>query len=356
MEKRWVYCVGLMSGTSLDGLDIAFCKFKEKKNAYLWEILSAETVPYPKELQQSLHHAMSLGAFDLRSLDLALGKWIGDQTNQFIEKQQLKVEFIASHGHTIYHQPSKGITVQIGNANAIHEKTALPVVNNFRELDVLKGGQGAPLVPIGDKLLFGEYQACLNLGGIANISFDEEEGKRVAFDICECNLILNHLSKQKGLPYDEGGHIASKGKVDAGLFQALKSLPFYSKEAPKSLGKEYVDEVLLPLLSKYSLSTEDSMATFVEHICYQISQVTQENKIQNMLVSGGGSWNEFLLQRLKSMSGDKVKVVRESKLTTDFKEALVFAFLGLLRKEHKINVLKTVTGAASDSIAGDIVG
>ena len=356
MENRWVYCVGLMSGTSLDGLDIAYCKFKEKKEAYQWEILSAETVPYPKEMQESLNNAMGLGALDLQLLDISLGNWIGEQTNRFITKGKLEVEFIASHGHTIYHQPSKRLTLQIGNANAIHQKTALPVVSNFRELDVLRGGQGAPLVPIGDKLLFGEYQACLNLGGIANISFDREDGNRVAFDICECNLILNHLSNQKGLFFDEEGLLASRGKVDAALLSALKKLAFYSQEAPKSLGKEYIDGVLLPLLSKFSLSIEDSMATFVEHICYQINQVIQENKIQNILVSGGGSWNEFLLQRLKSMSGDKVKVVRESKLTTDFKEALVFAFLGLLRKEQKINVLKSVTGASSDSIAGDIVG
>jgi anhydro-N-acetylmuramic acid kinase len=263
----------------------------------------------------------------------------------------LNIDFIASHGHTIFHQPNKKITFQIGDGSAIAAETGLPVVCDFRSLDVALNGQGAPLVPIGDRMLFNDFQYCLNLGGFANISF-EKNNKRTAFDICPVNIILNFLSEITGSSFDNKGKIASSGKVDHALLSALNQKKYYKKNPPKSLGKEWVISEILPLLALDTISISDKLRTFCEHIADQITKVLPPDMPAKVLVTGGGAHNDFLVRLLKQKS--KNEIILPDKKTIDYKEALIFSFLGVLRMRNEINCLKNVTGASKDNIGGAV--
>jgi anhydro-N-acetylmuramic acid kinase len=342
--------IGLMSGTSLDGLDIAACKFNFVQGKWSYELLAAETITYSNELVMRLRKANDCSGFELSLLDVDLGKMHGEWVASFIERFDLKPDLIASHGHTIFHRPELGLTLQIGSAAHITAQTGIQTISNFRTIDVALGGQGAPLVPIGDRLLFSEYDACLNLGGIANISF-EESGKRIAFDIVPCNMVFNEIALLKGLAYDEGGSIARSGRCIQELFERWNALDFYSKEAPKSLGREYFEEHYIREIGKGLLLT-DIMATAVEHAVYQIAKIIQEHSLKNVLVTGGGAHNDFLIGKLREETTSDI-VIPDSK-SINFKEAIVFAFLGALRIRGEINALSSVTGARIDSVGGFI--
>ncbi len=338
-----------MSGTSLDGLDIAACKFKQDKGEWSFEIIEAVTREYSDELKRTLFSAHQLKAVDLAKHHVELGQLHGLLTKEFIGTSKVDFDFVASHGHTIFHQPGSSLTVQIGSAPHIAAAVLLPVVADFRTIDVAFGGQGAPLVPIGDLYLFSEYDMCLNLGGVANISMKEKSSVH-AFDICICNMALNYLAKKKGREYDAAGSIAASGNLSSQLLEKLNDLSFFREKKPKSIGKEFFEREILSLLDNQESTVEDMMHTFVEHIAMQISSVVIKGK--RLLVTGGGTYNSFLIDRLIDLCEAEI-VIPDDKII-QFKEALIFAFLGVLRIRQEINCLSSVTGASRDSIGGVI--
>ncbi len=340
--------LGTMSGTSLDGIDLALCSFTQTDSKWSYEIIEAETIAYPSVWLQKLKEAPNLKAEEFLMLNDEYGRYTGELITEFL-KGKVAPQLIASHGHTIFHQPGKKFTFQLGNGASIAATTQITTVSDFRSFDVALGGQGAPLVPTGDKLLFSEFDYCLNIGGFANISFDQD-GTRIAFDVCPANIVLNELALQKGFGYDEDGRLGASGTVDKLLLQQLNNLDFYRQKWPKSLGREWVDTQITPLLSASGLSIEDQAATMYEHIAFQIANVTGNNG--SLLATGGGSKNLFLINQLKLKTSCQV-ILPDEKLI-DFKEALIFAFLGVLAFNGRINIRASVTGATRDHIGGII--
>lgn len=343
--------IGLMSGTSLDGVDIAFCEFNQESRQWHFQILNAETIAYSEKWRSRLATLENGTAFDFALTDTEYGHLLGQLCKSFIDKYQIKPDFIASHGHTIFHQPSKHLTYQIGRGSAIAAESGFPVVCDFRSLDVALGGQGAPLVPIGDRFLFSEYDFCLNLGGFANISF-EKDGGRIAFDVCPVNIVLNSLAEKNGLPYDKDGALAMSGNVNPALLDNLNRLDYYNQLPPKSLGKEWVVEQIFPILNSSGLSSQDQLATFSEHIALQFNRITGVDKSDKVLLTGGGTFNKYLVQKIRQYCIPEIVVPDD--LTINYKEALIFAFLGVLRWRNEVNCLKSVTGAIMDSGGGAI--
>ncbi len=357
MEKKSWNVVGLMSGTSLDGLDIALCQFHlDGEGTFSYGIQKAVTSPYSDEEKGRLS-LMGASALDLAEANAWFGHFCGQKVRTFLQENQLSADLVASHGHTVFHQPARSFTMQIGDGASIAAVTGLPVVSDFRTMDVALGGQGAPLVPIGDLLLFQEYVFCLNLGGIANISV-KKEGGILAYDVCPANMVLNLIAKQGGMEYDHNGEMAKRGKVDGALLSKLELLEFYRQPSPKSLGKEWVDQVMVPLLQRSELYLEDKMATLCEHIALRISSEVIRYAAQDsrMLVTGGGAFHGYLIEKIKEKIEGVCQVEIPNPELVCFKEALVFAFLGLLRIKNKPNSLRQVTGAGSDSIGGALYG
>jgi len=350
MKKTTV--IGLMSGTSLDGLDICAVSFEFINSKWAFEILNSETIKYSDKLKNRFRGATSLAVADVLKFDIELGQLFGGLIKQFICSNKLNVDYVASHGHTIFHQPENGFTLQIGSGQEIANLTQLPVIYDFRSKDVSLGGQGAPLVPIGDKLLFSEYEACINFGGIANISF-QKGNERVAFDVCPFNMGLNLLANELGLDYDESGKIARGGQMIKSLYFKLNQLNYYNLDYPKSLGIEWFNEHCLLLIKNDKYSIEDRLHTFSHHISYQLLNVINDIQGDSILITGGGAYNSYIIELLKSKT--KKRIIIPSNETIDFKEALIFAFLGVLKVENKINVLKSVTGARKNSISGCLV-
>lgn len=341
-----------MSGTSLDGVDIAFCRITHSADTWTYEIEAAETISYSKHWQNRLQNLENSTSFDYALTNVEYGHYLGKLVSSFIRKNKLKPDFVSSHGHTIFHQPDKLVTSQIGSGAAIAAECDLPVVCDFRTKDVALGGQGAPLVPIGDALLFSDFGACLNIGGFANISFGKKN-KRVAFDICPANIVLNTLSQKLGEKFDSEGRLARRGKVNTSLLKKLNSLSYYKKNSPKSLGKEWVIETIFPLLSKSGLNPFDQLSTFTEHVAMQIaSSIHADSNKSRVLITGGGVYNLHLIERIKNHC--KNTIVIPDKKTIEFKEALVFALLGILRWRGEVNCFSSVTGSTADNIGGCI--
>jgi anhydro-N-acetylmuramic acid kinase len=347
MNKNEIFAIGLMSGTSLDGIDLVYVKFLKDDDRF-FEILHAETVGYAKEWKQLLQHAIHFSSEELLNLDTTYGKHLGAVLHNFIQHYKIKViDFIASHGHTILHQPEKGITLQIGSGKEIAKITQQKVVCDFRTQDVNLGGQGAPLVPIGDELLFSQYDYCLNLGGFSNISF-KKNNERIAFDICPVNIVLNHYANKIGLAYDAFGKIASQGKINELLLVQLNALDFYKTAAPKSLGLEWVQKEIFPLIDAVEEAVPAILRTFVAHVAIQVSKIIKDSEA--VLITGGGVFNSFLMQEIESQS--TIKIVQISDTLINYKEALIFAFLGMLKIDNQVNCLKSVTGACKNHSAG----
>jgi anhydro-N-acetylmuramic acid kinase len=340
-----------MSGTSLDGLDIAYCKFSNDSTRWTYRIQCAETIPYTDHWKAVLSNLESGSALDFVTADVEYGHLIGRLTRDFIEKYNLAPDFIASHGHTIFHQPGHKITSQIGRGSAIAAETGIRVICDFRSLDVALGGQGAPLVPVGDMLLFSEFDFCLNIGGFTNISY-QSENERIAYDICPANIVLNHLALQAGHQYDPDGMLAAGGIVNQHLLENLNALSYYKLAFPKSLGKEWVVQHVFPLLNASSLSINDLLATCCEHIAIQVSAATQTTADTKLLITGGGTFNRFLVSRIRHHANPEITIPDAN--TINFKEALIFAFLGVLRQRNESNCLSSVTGASKDSSGGAI--
>lgn len=343
--------IGLMSGSSLDGVDIAYVNFSHDNKRWFFQIVEAGNVPYSSYWKEQLAEAFNKKPEDLKELDKEYGRYLGTITKRFIEKYELEPKLIASHGHTIFHRPDEGFTLQIGDGQEIAKATGITTVNDFRSEDVMKGGQGAPLVPIGDRHLFADYPICLNIGGIANVSY-EYEGKRIAYDICIANQTLNYLANKLGYDYDNNGSFARQGKVNLDLLKAFNENSYYDKEAPKSLGREFFEKYQHQIIEESSLDVRDILATATEHIASQIVKSTDMLEKSKMLITGGGAKNNYLVERISELS--KHEVVIPDTMIIDYKEALIFAFLGTLKMEGKINVLSSVTGATSDSSSGTI--
>jgi anhydro-N-acetylmuramic acid kinase len=347
--------IGVMSGTSLDGLDIAYCTFTEKNNNWSYRIEKAETIKYSTSWKKQLDNVGEKSALDLAKTNSDYGHYIGKEVYRFIKKYSLSPDFISSHGHTIFHQADKKITFQIGSGAAIAAECNLPVICDLRSMDVALGGQGAPLVPIGDHFLFSEYDYCLNLGGFANISYTHQK-RRIAFDICPVNIVINELANQGGKEFDNKGSIAQKGKINTKLLKELNAIKFYHQEksGPKSLGKEWVIKSFYPILSKYKISLSDKLRTITEHIALKIAEATnyKQTAKNRLLITGGGVYNDFLLERISAHIDHKIII--PDKKTIEFKEALIFAFLGVLRVSEEVNCLRSVTGALKNNVGGAI--
>ena len=357
-----------MSGTSLDGVDFAYCKFTLKKKKWEFSIQHAQTFPYPQEWKNKLRSAHLLSGEALAALHSKYGKFLGQLCNQFIKQKKIKgIDLIASHGHTIFHQPDKGFTFQLGDGNAMHAVIGLPIAFDFRRLDVALGGEGAPLVPVGDKHLFADFDICLNLGGIANLSMTSEGNRRDmpegavssrrAFDICFCNMALNHLAAKTGKDFDKNGALASKGSINEELLNSLEKIYTTNRKKSPSLGREGFERQLQSLLDNESVPLNDRLRTACESIASEITNVvpSSEKKIK-LLATGGGAKNEFLMTLIKRKLALKAKVTIPSQTIINFKEAMVFAFLGILRLRNETNVLKTVTGASHNSCSGVLIG
>jgi len=341
-----------MSGSSLDGVDLACCEFSVGNNMWNYKIVAADTLSYPADLKAKLEQACFHSMDQIRDLDLQLGKFYGNLLNEFHGKYNLRPALISSHGHTILHEPHRGITLQAGSGKEIARKTGIKVVNDFRREDVAQGGQGAPLVPVGDRLLFHNYEGCLNLGGFANISYEGIQGKRIAFDLGPANMALNWIAGLNGSEYDRDGRMAKQGKVSESLITALNQLNYYSEPAPKSLGREWFLDNFLPLLKRQTLPIVDLMASSSEHIAVQIAKGINDAQIDSVLVTGGGALNQNLIERLKHHTSAEIHIPDAS--LVHFKEALVFAFLGLLKMRKEINCLSSVTGGKNDLSVGVI--
>lgn len=345
----------------MDGLDIVFAEFNVNAGNWSYEILAADCYEYNSEWKERLQSATSLNALDYQLLHTDYGHYLGQRVNEFIGAGNLhfKVGLIASHGHTTFHVPQRKMTAQLGDGAAIAAETGLPVVSDLRALDVAFGGQGAPIVPIGEKLLMKDHDLFLNLGGIANISFNLPD-QYVAFDVCPANRVLNLICSKVNKEYDEGGQMASLGNVHEGLLQKLDELDYYKQMYPKSLANDFGTEVVYPLIKSFGLPHNDELRTYVAHIVFQIKNAIEQNlKPQTsnlkLLATGGGAFNTFLMQRLSAeLASLHVEVVVPGENLIKYKEALIMALIGVLRWRQEYNVLSSVTGAQRDSIGGAV--
>ncbi len=351
MKKTTYRLIGVMSGTSLDGVDMVFAEIGFSENLS-YEIKLAQTFSYPKEWVKRLDEAVHLDQPALNELDNEYTEYLADLIRKFIAQNDLDlIDAICSHGHTVKHLPKKGITFQIGNLPKIAKIIGIPVVCDFRVQDVELGGQGAPLVPIGDRLLFSDYKYCINLGGFANVSH-EQKGRRMAYDICAVNTVLNYFSRKEGKEFDKNGAMARMGKLDGELLEKLNSLEFYSRKPPKSLGIEWVNAEILPLLEKSGLDVPSILKTYTIHAAIQIANALDDNSESDVLLTGGGVYNSYFIEELRKFSACNF-VVPDNQLV-EFKEALIFALLGALKLRGEVNVLRSFTGARIDHSSGRI--
>lgn len=343
--------LGIMSGTSLDGIDFCYLDICRNTSSYNYTIINATTYSYSKEWKEVLQTAFSKLKEEVYEINKKYTIYINELIHQFIDTYGIvDLDLIGSHGHTIWHQPNDGFTLQIGNLQGIKKGLSCPVICDFRVQDVLLGGQGAPLVPIGDQFLFADFTYCLNLGGFSNVSY-QSNGMRVAFDICPINVLLNHYTNQfYHIPFDDCGVRASKGNVFSELFEKLNSIPYYNKSFPKSLGIENTNKDFIPLIDSYELPAEDVLATLVEHMAYQISNVMTRSK-GKLLITGGGAYNLHLINRIKYYCKE-IEIVIPDQYTVEYKEALIFGLLAYLKYYGENNVLSSVTGAKRDHSSG----
>ena len=340
-----------MSGTSCDGLDIAHCLFYKKNNDWIFELINCIDIPYPKKIKYRLLNCSHLDGLSLKILDLDLGEFFKDEIKKFIKESKTRFDLISSHGHTVFHEPKKKLSYQIGNPLIMYNSVRIPVVFNFRELDVIMGGEGAPLVPYGDKELFNEFDYCINIGGILNISklYDKE---LIGYDICPANIILNKLSRELNEEYDVDGRISLSGNFDANLFKKLNSIHYYKDDLPKSLDINFIEKNYYPFFS--NKDPKDILHTYVNHIGYQVNNAIKKKK-SRILLTGGGAFNNHILKKINHYNKLDHKFIVPSKKIIIFKEAIVFAFLGLQRFLKNKNVIKSVTGSNFSSSSGLIV-
>ncbi|HRH49904.1 MAG TPA: anhydro-N-acetylmuramic acid kinase [Panacibacter sp.] len=355
--------IGLMSGSSLDGLDIVYAELDDSGGKWNYEIKAAACIAYTSEWQTKLQHAVSLNAYEFLLLHTAYGRWIGEQVNEFIAANHLhhKVQLIASHGHTVFHAPQLHMTAQLGDGATIAAVTGINTVSDLRSMDVALGGQGAPIVPMGEKLLLKDYTYCLNIGGIANISCNDSNGD-IAFDVCPANRVLNMLSAREGKQFDDGGSMAREGAVNRALLTQLNNLDYYKQPYPKSLANDFGTHIIFPLIESFQLATADALRTYMEHITQQLvyavnslRQTSPAEQTSKLLVTGGGAFNTFLVERITdALKPFNIEVVIPNSDLINYKEALIMALLGVLRWREEDTVMNSVTGATRSSIGGAV--
>ncbi len=345
MDTEKLSILGVMSGTSLDGIDLALCDFFTDDGNLHFTITKAVTIPYNQHWKSKLSEAFNAGAIEFFELHALYGKFIAQEINTFLKDIALNAKYVASHGHTVFHRPDLNFTTQIGCGATIAALTGIDTICDFRSVDVALNGQGAPLVPVGDRDLFGQYGSCLNIGGIANISFTKNK-VTTAFDICIANMALNYLSEELGKNFDMGGKIAATGTIH---HQMLRELLCLNAEK-KSLGREYFIEFFLPIILKYKLRAEHALATCVEYIALEISKILNSNNLKSVLITGGGAFNTHLTTRLQTHFNGSITI--PDKEIVEFKEALIFAYLGYLRINEQFNTFKNVTHATRNSCGG----
>ncbi|MFT4154521.1 anhydro-N-acetylmuramic acid kinase [Parafilimonas sp.] len=356
--------IGLMSGSSLDGLDIVFTELEETRGTWRYNILAADCYAYDDAWQQQLTYAKNRSAQDYFLLHAAYSKYLAACVNRFIEENGLhhRVQLIASHGHTVFHDPANGVTTQLGCGATLAALTGINVVSDLRITDVALGGQGAPIVPMGEKLLFPSFDFYLNIGGIANLSFQQQHNF-IAFDVCPANRVLNMLAQQEEKNYDEDGRLASTGEVNISLFEKLNALVYYKQPMPKSLSNNFGTDIVFPLIKSFELNTADALSTYTEHIASQLKQsiqaIADKNQLlsapHKLLVTGGGAFNKFLIEKIKeNVASLNIEVIVGENNIVQYKEALVMALLGILRWREENTVLASVTGASRNSIGGAV--
>ena len=351
MIKKTYNIVGVMSGTSLDGIDLCWVKFY-KNSQWTFEILAAETIDYSTSTKAKLKTVLSLSSDALSQFNIEYTRQLGHHITTFLKQNNIQnLDAVCSHGHTVFHQPDEGVTLQIGNLPELARQIGQTVICDFRTQDVALGGQGAPLVPIGDELLFSAYDFCLNLGGFANISFNDNN-QRLAFDICPVNIVLNPYAEKLGVPFDRDGQFARQGQLHTPLLEQLNSLKFYKKDPPRSLGLEWVVNQIIPIVDRFKLPPTTVLRTLVEHSAIQISNVIRNYNLHLGLFSGGGVHNSFLVERVCQQTGCEIDTINQDII--NFKEALVFGFLGVLKLRNEVNCLSSVTGASRDHSSGKI--
>jgi anhydro-N-acetylmuramic acid kinase len=351
MQEK-IHIIGLMSGTSKDGLDIAYVSFTNNTGVYSFELQQAETISYPLEILNSLNEIETLTARKIFHLDKIIGAFYASAVNNFMQKFNINpkdIEAIASHGQTIFHQPNLGFTTQIGCGSTLAYHTGIKVINDFRTKDILAGGQGAPLVPLGDELLFLDCaEAFLNIGGFTNISYKNKD-QNIAFDICPGNIPINLYANKYDMEFDEGGEISRSGELNQNLLNLLNKLEFYSIYGAKSLGTEWLNAEFLPLLDDYSVASS-VMRTVVEHEAFQIAKVLNEAGIKSVYITGGGAKNHFLIERIASQYTGEIRIPKEEII--DFKEAIIFGFLGFRYLENNATNCPNATGANREVVSG----
>jgi len=341
-----------MSGTSLDGLDLCLAEFREEQGKWQFRIHDAQTLPYSEEWLQRLSDSFALSGPALCQLDRDYGHYLGIKSREFLAGR--KVDFISSHGHTVYHRPELRFTLQIGHGGALQAETRCLVVNDFRSEDVALGGQGAPLVPVGDALLFSQYDGCLNLGGISNLSWKDENHTRRAGDVVPVNLVFSYLVRPLGLDFDAGGQLGKKGNLQPDLLEQLQALKMMQRPFPRSFGREDLETEVIPALNSGAWSVPDALATCREWMAVAISEELNKNKIRTCLLSGGGAYNAGLVEAIRAKTECRLEL--GNSLLIEFKEALIFGFLGLLRVLGRENVWKEVTGASESGSRGSVWG
>ena len=345
--RKILNILGVMSGTSLDGLDLALCQFNFDDKITHFKLLSFETIEYDLFWKEKLQNAFKMSARQYFELNALYGEFIANQTALFLKRHNKFTDFIASHGHTVFHQPQIGFTTQIGCGATIAAKSGINTICDFRSLDVALNGEGAPLVPIGDRDLFDGHQSCLNIGGIANISFTKYNLTQ-AFDICVANMALNYLTETIGKSYDDGGNMASLGNNEPQLLEQLINL----KTNNQSLGREWFEDYMLPILNQSTISLHDKLATCVEYIAIRIAKILNEEDLSSVLITGGGAYNVYLINRLKHYFNGNISIPSDDII--QFKEAIIFAYLGYLRIREQENTLCSVTKASRNSVGGCI--
>jgi len=364
MAKKTYQAIGLMSGSSLDGLDIAFCEFQiENKVLIDWRLLIAETIPLSEKWQGRLVHLPQQSALIYAKTHAYLGHYFGDLVNDFLARHQVNPDFIASHGHTIFHYPEKRMTAQIGDGAALAATTGYPVIADFRTQDIALDGEGTPLAPTADKFLFQGYDFYMNIGGIANISCNVN-GKMIAFDISGANQILNGLAYLMDMDFDEDGNTAAQGEIENELLEELNELSYFSQTYPKSLDNQWVVNNLLKKYLEFEAPIENRLRTACEQLAVQtvlsIEEIIKKENLEKekykMLVTGGGVFNSFLMENIRTTCNEKVdlEIVIPDKEIVEFKEATLMALLGVLRVENISNCMASVTGAKRDTIGGAI--
>ena len=342
--------IGVMSGTSHDGLDLCFAEYSFTNQGCSYRIIKARTVEYDQSLRQSLMNAYNLSGRELSKLNAWYGVWIAKKINEFKLTINEPIDVIGSHGHTIFHDPKNGYSTQIGSGAHIAAEAGIDCICDFRSGDIARGGQGAPLVPIGDELLFPNYNICLNIGGIANLSYSTN-GHRVAYDICPANMALNRLMQlHYSISYDKDGVLGRRGNIDESLLEKLNSLDYYHNKESKSLGREWFESTFQPLVDNHNANIEDKLRTLYEHIALKISESLTIKKSGTVLLTGGGAKNSFLTDLIDEKTNNTIIIPSDEVI--DFKEALIFGFLAILYLRKTPTSLASVTGASANSIGG----